>query len=74
MHIRTPTPQDLADIKLVLEDTELFPPELLEAHPDRVWGIPTSGGVRSLNLSNAVSIVIYEALRQTGALQRTFVE
>lgn len=25
-------------------------------------------GVRSLNLSNAVSIVVYEALRQTGAL------
>ena len=25
-------------------------------------------GVRSLNLANAVSIVVYEALRQTGAL------
>jgi tRNA (cytidine/uridine-2'-O-)-methyltransferase len=27
-------------------------------------------GVRSLNLSNAVAIVLYEALRQTGALNR----
>ena len=27
-------------------------------------------GVRSLNLSNAVSIVVYEALRQTGLLAR----
>ncbi|MCB9659099.1 MAG: tRNA (cytidine(34)-2'-O)-methyltransferase [Polyangiales bacterium] len=46
---------------------------LLEAHPDAVVGIPTLGEVRSLNLSNAVAIVVYEALRQTGALRRTFV-
>ena len=42
--------------------------ELLEKHADRVLGIPTSGAVRSLNLSNAVSVVLYEALRSTGAL------
>jgi tRNA(Leu) C34 or U34 (ribose-2'-O)-methylase TrmL len=30
------------------------------------------GAVRSLNLSNAVAIVLYEALRQTGALERPF--
>lgn len=48
--------------------------ELLAAHPDCVVGIPTLGAVRSLNLSNAVAIVVYEALRQTGALSRTFVE
>lgn len=47
-------------------------PEILEAHPDRVWAIPTLGPVRSLNLSNAVSIVLYEALRRTGTLSRTF--
>jgi tRNA (cytidine/uridine-2'-O-)-methyltransferase len=41
--------------------------ELLEAHPDRAYRIPMmSSGVRSLNLSNAVSIVLYEALRQQG--------
>lgn len=51
-----------------------LPDELLAAHPERVWAIPTMGGVRSLNLSNAVSIVVYEALRQSGALARPYVE
>lgn len=46
-------------------------PDLLERHADRVFGIPTAGGVRSLNLSNAVSIVLYEGLRHSGALDRT---
>lgn len=46
-------------------------PELLDRHPDDVFGIPTLGAVRSLNLSNAVSIVLYEALRQAGALDHT---
>jgi tRNA (cytidine/uridine-2'-O-)-methyltransferase len=45
-----------------------LPPELLAARADRVIGIPTLGAVRSLNLANAVSIAIYEALRQIGAL------
>lgn len=51
-----------------------LPRELLRAHAGRVWGIPTSGRVRSLNLSNAVSIVVYEALRKTGGLTQLFVE
>jgi tRNA (cytidine/uridine-2'-O-)-methyltransferase len=46
-----------------------LPAEWLVDHSDRVVGIPTLGGVRSLNLSNAVSIVLYEALRQVGALR-----
>jgi len=45
-----------------------LPPALLASHPDRVWAIPTSGEVRSLNLSNAVTVVLYEALRRVGAL------
>lgn len=51
-----------------------LPRALLHAHADRVWGIPTSGRVRSLNLSNAVSIVVYEALRKSGGLSALFVE
>ncbi len=50
-----------------------LPASLLERHPERVWAIPTLGQVRSLNLSNAVSIVAYEALRHCGALARTYV-
>ena len=44
------------------------------AGQDRVWGIPTLGAVRSLNLSNAVGIVLYEALRKLGALDETFAD
>jgi tRNA (cytidine/uridine-2'-O-)-methyltransferase len=46
--------------------------ELLARFHDRIVGIPTIGGVRSLNLANAVGIALYEALRQVGALSATF--
>lgn len=46
-----------------------LPQALLEERAGSVFGIPTNG-VRSLNLSNAVAIVLYEALRQVGALDR----
>ena len=49
-----------------------LPGEILERHPDHVWAIPTSGPVRSLNLSNAMAIVLYEALRACGGLGQTF--
>jgi tRNA (cytidine/uridine-2'-O-)-methyltransferase len=42
-----------------------LPLELLDAHPDDVFNIPMKlDHVRSLNLANAASIVLYEALRQ----------
>jgi tRNA (cytidine/uridine-2'-O-)-methyltransferase len=44
-----------------------LPQQLLDAEPDVALRIPMMGaGVRSLNLSNAVSIVLYEGLRQLG--------
>ncbi len=45
---------------------------ILARHPERVWAIPTTGPVRSLNLSNAVTLVLYEALRRNGAFDATF--
>jgi tRNA (cytidine/uridine-2'-O-)-methyltransferase len=48
-------------------ETRGLPPQMLEQNASRFYRIPMSGsGVRSLNLSNAVAIVLYEALRQLG--------
>ena len=47
-------------------ETEGMPTKILEKHPERCFRIPMSGPVRSLNLSTAAGIVLYEAIRQTG--------
>ena len=53
-------------------ETRGLPQELLDANPELSYRIPMAGdGVRSLNLSNAVSIVLYEGLRQLGKLDQT---
>jgi tRNA (cytidine/uridine-2'-O-)-methyltransferase len=50
-------------------ETRGLPQALLDANPERAYRIPMMNtGVRSLNLSNAVSIVLYEGLRQLGKL------
>ena len=46
-----------------------IPEELLVEHEERCIRIPMLPAIRSLNLSNAVSIVLYEALRQNGFRQ-----
>ena len=43
-----------------------IPEEILVENEDRCVRIPMWGDIRSLNLSNSVSIVLYEALRQHG--------
>lgn len=41
-----------------------IPEEILVKHPEECVRIPMIGETRSLNLSNSVAIVLYEALRQ----------
>ncbi len=48
-------------------ETDGMPERILEKHPERCYRIPMRGPVRSLNLATAVGIVLYEAIRQTGA-------
>ena len=43
-----------------------IPEELLIEDPERCVRIPMWGEMRSLNLSNSVAIILYEALRQHG--------
>lgn len=49
-----------------------IPEEILKAHGDCCVRIPMLGETRSLNLSNSVAVVLYEALRQNdfGHLKR----
>jgi tRNA (cytidine/uridine-2'-O-)-methyltransferase len=51
-----------------LEDAEATIRAASATRRDDAIAIPLLGGVRSHNLANAVSIVLYEALRQTGQL------
>lgn len=56
-----------ADYLVFGPETRGLPQEILAANSERALRIPMMGaGVRSLNLSNAVSIALYEALRQLG--------
>jgi tRNA (cytidine/uridine-2'-O-)-methyltransferase len=53
------------DCLLFGPETRGLPADILQAHPDTCLTIPMkSQHVRSLNLANAVSIVLYEAIRQ----------
>ncbi len=45
-----------------------IPEEILVKHPDDCIRIPMAGDERSLNLSNSVAIILYEALRQNDFL------
>jgi tRNA (cytidine/uridine-2'-O-)-methyltransferase len=58
----------LGDVFVFGKESVGLPDELLERRADETLGIPMLGEVRSHNLANAVAIVVYEALRQTGCL------
>ena len=46
------------------KETKGLPEDFLEEHYDQCVRIPMREGIRSLNLSNAVAITVFEALRQ----------
>ena len=46
------------------KETRGLPESLLQKNPDRCVRIPMRENLRSLNLSNAVAIAVYEAFRQ----------
>ena len=53
------------DLLLFGSETRGLPRGLLDRHPERTWTIPMkTEAVRSLNLADTASIVLYEALRQ----------
>lgn len=62
------------DVLVFGNESQGLPPSMLSQAADRALRIPIRPQVRSLNLSNSVAVVAYEALRQWGELsgeQRT---
>ncbi|HYM43773.1 MAG TPA: tRNA (cytidine(34)-2'-O)-methyltransferase [Steroidobacteraceae bacterium] len=58
---------EAGDALLFGPETRGLPPEVLARLPgERLLSIPMHAGNRSLNLSNAVALVVYEAWRQNG--------
>ena len=47
-------------------ETRGLPGEILAAHPEQLLRIPIRPQVRSLNLSSAAAVAMYEAVRQIG--------
>ena len=48
------------------KETKGLSTEILERYPETTFRLPMLAEARSLNLSNSVAIVVYEALRQRG--------
>ena len=72
-YLTTKTEKSYFDIKFKDGDFLVFgpetrgiPEEILERNKETSITIPMLEGQRSLNLSNSVSIVVYEAIRQNG--------
>lgn len=76
-------PSDI-DFRSVPEDRNIYlifgkestgvPARILKDNIDRCFRIPMTGDCRSLNLSNAAAIAIYECLRQLGYPGLSFTE
>jgi len=46
-------------------ETEGIPADILNRHPQHIYHIPINDRIRSLNLSTAVAVALYESLRQS---------
>ncbi len=55
---------ELGDFIMFGQETKGLPEELHKRYPDKRLSIPMHNNVRSINLSNSVAIVLYEAIRQ----------
>jgi tRNA (cytidine/uridine-2'-O-)-methyltransferase len=51
-------------------ESDGLPERIREKHADRVFRIPMTDSVRSLNLATAVGIVLYDALRQLQVFEK----
>jgi tRNA (cytidine/uridine-2'-O-)-methyltransferase len=56
------------DVLVFGSESQGLPKSLLDEHREQALRIPIRPQVRSLNLSNSVAIVLYEAARQMGRL------
>ncbi len=72
-YLTTKSKQKYTDLKFKNGDFFVFGPEtrgipesILNENSDTALTIPMIDGQRSLNLSNSVAIVLYEAIRQNG--------
>lgn len=63
-HSEVEYPKDKELYFIFGKESQGLPEPLLEANYERCIRIPMRGFVRSLNLSNSVAVVVYEALRQ----------
>ena len=77
LYLTTKAERSYADWAFAADDCLVFgpetrglPEEVLRANRERCLTIPMlNTKVRSLNLATSVAVVLYEALRQTGALE-----
>ena len=63
-HIYTEVSYDADSFIMFGKESAGIPEEILKCHPETCVRIPMCGDISSLNLSNSVAIVLYEALRQ----------
>ena len=65
-HVYTEVPYDTDAYIMFGPESRGIPEEILVENRENCIRIPMWGDIRSLNLSNSVAIVLYEALRQNG--------